>query len=158
MLTGPGAGSSDQRRLTGTWRRFTGTQGWLTGTWRRSSRARPASGAAMRRSTHLRVELARRAACARSARASRAAGAAGGRLRLAGKGEVGELELGALGVGAEQLGFLSVQEGECLRAGPVRLHAHPAARAAPSAGASLHLSPRLPLGLGRNLEQPLLPP
>lgn len=112
----------------------------------------------MRRSAHLRVELAGRAACARSTRASRAAGASGGRLRLAGEGEVCELELGTLGVGTEQLGLLSVQEGERLRAGAVRLHAHPAARVAPSAGASAHSSPRLRLGLGRNLEQLPTPP
>lgn len=46
------------------------------------------------------------------------------RLGLAGQREVGELELGALRVGPEQLRFLRVQEGERLRARPVRLHTH----------------------------------
>lgn len=45
-------------------------------------------------------------------------------LGLAGQGEVGELELRALRVGSQQLGFLGVQEGESLRARPVRLYAH----------------------------------
>lgn len=45
-------------------------------------------------------------------------------LGLAGQSKVGELELGALRVGAEQLGLLGVQEGEGLRAGAVRLHTH----------------------------------
>lgn len=72
---------------------------------------------------NLRVELSRRGARARAAWASRAAtaraaGAAGGRLRLARKSKVGELELGALCIGAEQLGLLRVQESESLRAGP----------------------------------------
>lgn len=85
---------------------------------------------------HLSVELSRRSAGASADRAPRAAtsgaaGATGGRLRLAWKGEVGELELGALRVGAEQLGLLGVQEGERLRAGPVRLYAHGAAAQGP---------------------------
>lgn len=46
------------------------------------------------------------------------------RLGLAGQRKVGELELGALRVGPEQLRFLRVQEGERLRARPVRLHTH----------------------------------
>lgn len=46
------------------------------------------------------------------------------RLRLAGKGEVGEVELGTLCVRSEQLRFLGVQEGEGLGARPVSLHTH----------------------------------
>lgn len=45
-------------------------------------------------------------------------------LGLAGKGEVGKIIFGALGVRAEQLGFLGVQEGEGLRTRPVSLNAH----------------------------------
>lgn len=46
------------------------------------------------------------------------------RLRLAGESEVSEVELGALCVRSKQLRFLGVQEGEGLRARPVRLHTH----------------------------------
>lgn len=70
-------------------------------------------------------------ACRALSRSRSALGLAGPRLPgsgrglgLAGEGEVGELELGALRVGAEQLGLLRVQEGEGLRAGAVRFHAH----------------------------------
>lgn len=46
-----------------------------------------------------------------------------GRHHLAREGEVIELELGALPVGAEQLSLLDVQEGEHLRPGPLCLQA-----------------------------------
>lgn len=97
---------------------------------------------------HLRVELSGRnsSACTdRTPRAAtpRTARAAGGRLRLAGESEVGELKLGALRVGAEQLRLLGVQESERLRAGPVRLHAHGSAAEVPQAGSAPHSSPPL---------------
>lgn len=46
------------------------------------------------------------------------------RLGLAGKGEVGKIVLGALGIRSKKLRFLGVQEGEGLRTRPVSLHAH----------------------------------
>lgn len=45
-------------------------------------------------------------------------------LGLARQGEVGELVLRALRVGSKQVRFFRVQEGESLRARPVRLYAH----------------------------------
>lgn len=45
-------------------------------------------------------------------------------LGLAGKGEVGEIIFGALGIRSEQLRLLGVQEGEGLRTRPVSLHTH----------------------------------
>lgn len=50
------------------------------------------------------------------------------RLALRWDGELGEVELGALGVGADEVGLLRVQERERLAARPVRVDAHGRAR------------------------------
>lgn len=47
-----------------------------------------------------------------------------GRLAVVRNREIGEVEFGPLSVGAQQLGVVSLEEGQGLRAGPVSVHRH----------------------------------